>query len=121
MTKRAMNKGEMLPRSDLGTGLRREMLLPEIRHGVCQCYGAMQSRRESGGLKANPLFQRLCQVCSDVFILSSHPTCQHAGYVKRRYDAKWESGQWGGELLIRQGSDPCLTPTSGSHLLQVLV
>ena len=48
MTQRAMNKGEMLLRSNLGTGLGREMLLPEIQYGLCQCYGAMQSRGNQG-------------------------------------------------------------------------
>lgn len=60
MTKRAMNKGEMLFRSDVGTDFGRVILLPEIQHGLRWCSGAMQSRRESGIPKVNPLFQRLC-------------------------------------------------------------
>jgi len=93
------------------------------RSDVVSADGTVPCKTEGnrgGGPKVNPLFQRLCQTRSDVFILSSRPTCHQAGYVKWRSDAKWESGWRGGQPPIRQGSDPHLTSTPGFYLLQVL-
>lgn len=55
MKRRAMNKDEMLLRSDLGTGSGNEIVIPEIQRVLHRCYRVMQSRKESGGPKVNPL------------------------------------------------------------------